>query len=1082
MDSIQRFEESSDIEPMEWLNQFRLLSKLNKWDESDWIDLIQLKLGRRELIWYKKNLGKFTDWTTFTVEFRDKFSKENQGYMSYDKLKEIKQENYSSIEELEYALEVSLRDANVEDETAKFNWLVSSLRPEYKIKVREGKLSEWDEVINWIMENERTKVQNTSWRSELEAAQREEHSGLGRRTGENTTGSIGYQDMLNKMEEWSVNILSKVDEAVERRMKSVQNTGNPRHRYVPRPVRCFNCQKLGHKRHECKANPSQYRNQSPPQDRGVNVLETERMESETSEVLAVQRRKSPEVRANPYKATQARQEHVKAPHLTQIKMEVQEDMPMSEPKKQPAKISAPLKMAENVKPFSLNEELATFYPHISLPQLLEVSPKLSNELSMLNKKVKKNEINELYMEEPKQSNCKIRASVFGSEVITIVDTGAVCSVATPDLIEEWGLMSEPDENQIIITADGKKHLTRGKIIGVPLEIGGMEFPTDMTIMDRMDNTLILGTDFLQRYKVIIDLQTRSVKIPLTSAELVVPIYTNSYSDSSAQNYSEIYLMAKLDSIEAEVQDKYDDVRFDRLREEYNDLFVEDLEELTQTDVVEHTIELTDVPLLKLLKKNSKWTWDDEMEMAFEKLKNALCSPPTLTHPDWEQEFILTTDASYKGIGGILSQLKNNEEKPICYISRTTNKHEKNYSVTHLEGLALVWSIKKFKYYLWGRHFTIRTDHKSLLQLFDRTEITGRVARWAMILRNYNYTIVHCQGKNNPADALSRLETDNIPKKEETIDVFAMDFLYYEAIKEYLRSYNYPNNADESFRKRLRDKSRKYKLQGDKLVRIVKGNKKEVLHERNVYNEIKLIHEEGHEGMTNTWLKVKEKFTGNRLFDTVKAVVNQCESCQLFKGSRNSLVKQCRKNKENWDQYIWKSLLAIRTMRNNATKFSPAELLYGTKISTPSTWTPPPDVEDMDIAIQERVEAIKSELPALRRSGLTNSKTTKEKERIRYNRNVQVYEFKEGNLVLKKVEQPQSKLEQLWEGPYRVDRKLRLGTYVITDSDGNRDLVHGDLLKHYHYKDEMIPDVTTTLKSKLKRFRMVGPIWSRGSVI
>ncbi|OMH78931.1 Retrovirus-related Pol polyprotein from transposon [Zancudomyces culisetae] len=125
------------------------------------------------------------------------------------------------------------------------------------------------------------------------------------------------------------------------------------------------------------------------------------------------------------------------------------------------------------------------------------------------------------------------------------------------------------------------------------------------------------------------------------------------------------------------------------------------------------------------------------------------------------------------------------KRPISYASRITNVYEKNYSVTHLEGLAVIWSIKKFKYYLWGKHFTIRTDHKSLLQLFDGTEITGRVARWAMILRNYNYTITHCPGKYNPADALSRLEQEREHLHKDTIDICSLDYLYYKAMKAYL---------------------------------------------------------------------------------------------------------------------------------------------------------------------------------------------------------------------------------------------------------------------------------------------------------
>ncbi|OMH84950.1 Retrovirus-related Pol polyprotein from transposon, partial [Zancudomyces culisetae] len=737
---------------------------------------------------------------------------------------------------------------------------------------------------------------------------------------------------------------------------------------TPRPVRCFNCHKLGHKRYECKQSTNPYRNQPPQQDRGINLLESERVDADDNEVLEVQRRKNLDVSTNPYKMVQPRTKTTKEQQQQNMDVTMQEDTKSAEPKKQVNKEPTPLRMAEKVKPFSLSDELATFYPHISFPQLLEVSPKLSNELSMLNKKVKKTEINEIWIEEPKQSNCKIVASVFGKEIVAIVDTGAVCSVATPDLIEIWGLVPEPDEDQIIITADGKRHHTNGKLTDLPLAVGGIEFSVDMIIMDRADNTLILGTDFLQKYKVIIDLRSRSIKIPIKNAELVVPMHISLGNKNMEPNHMEIYLMAKPDSTTADETDKYDDSRFEELREEYSELFVEDLEELTQTDVVEHTIDLTDekaikqrpyripyhlqqkvrdelriieenkiispcasewcspmnsvsltaestvtqkqdipshaedripwarvdnrrnwyqpskdcsysevskaqfsegIAVISRTHRNTNWTWDEEKGKAFEQLKEALCSPSTLAHPDWSQEFILTTDASIKGIGGILSQSNGGEEKPRNTFGRSCADMVN----------------QKLKYYLWGRHFTIRTDHKSLIKLFEGSENTGRVARWAMILRNYDYTITHCPGKNNPADALTRLEQEKSEEPMETIDICTLDYLYYEAIKNYLGTFSYPNNSDESFRKKLRAKSRKYKLQGDKLVRIIKGATKEVLHEKNAYEVIKSIHVEGHFGIENTWRSVIEKYTGEGLFETVKAVVKQCEVCQLYKGSR-----------------------------------------------------------------------------------------------------------------------------------------------------------------------------------------------------
>ncbi|OMH83811.1 hypothetical protein AX774_g2677, partial [Zancudomyces culisetae] len=155
------------------------------------------------------------------------------------------------------------------------------------------------------------------------------------------------------------------------------------------------------------------------------------------------------------------------------------------------------------------------------------------------------------------------------------------------------------------------------------------------------------------------------------------------------------------------------------------------------------------------------------------------------------------------------------------------------------------------------------------------------------------------------------------------------------------------------------------------------------------------------------------------------------------------------------------------------------------LTTPALWTPPPEISDLDIAIQERIDAIKTDIPELRNVGLSNSIAEKEKEKIRYDSRVRPSAFKEGDIVLKLTEQPMPKLEQVWEGPYKVDRRLNKGTYIISDSEGNRDLVNGDMLKHYHQSRYMIPEISTPLRTKLVRFRTprpVGPIWDRGSVV
>jgi len=105
------------------------------------------------------------------------------------------------------------------------------------------------------------------------------------------------------------------------------------------------------------------------------------------------------------------------------------------------------------------------------------------------------------------------------------------------------------------------------------------------------------------------------------------------------------------------------------------------------------------PLTGLLKKNEKFAWGDAHQYAFEKLKNILTKEPILQYPDFDKEFLLTTDASNYALGCILSQGKVGDDKPIAYASRVLNKSEINYSTIEKECLGIVFGIKHFRPYL-----------------------------------------------------------------------------------------------------------------------------------------------------------------------------------------------------------------------------------------------------------------------------------------------------------------------------------------------------------------------------------------------
>jgi hypothetical protein len=123
--------------------------------------------------------------------------------------------------------------------------------------------------------------------------------------------------------------------------------------------------------------------------------------------------------------------------------------------------------------------------------------------------------------------------------------------------------------------------------------------------------------------------------------------------------------------------------------------------------------------------------------------------------------MLATDASSYAIGAVLSQKQQSQDLPIAYASRTLNRAESNYSTIERELLAIVWAVKHFRPYLYGRKFRIITDHRPLIWLFNLKEPGSRLVRWRLKLEEYDYEIEYKPGKiNSNADALSRITVSN----------------------------------------------------------------------------------------------------------------------------------------------------------------------------------------------------------------------------------------------------------------------------------------------------------------------------------
>ncbi|GKB50433.1 putative reverse transcriptase domain-containing protein, partial [Tanacetum coccineum] len=160
------------------------------------------------------------------------------------------------------------------------------------------------------------------------------------------------------------------------------------------------------------------------------------------------------------------------------------------------------------------------------------------------------------------------------------------------------------------------------------------------------------------------------------------------------------------------------------------------------------------PITKLTQKSLKFDWGEKEEVAFQLLKQKLCSAPILALPEGSENFVVYCDASHKGLGAVLMQ----REKVIAYASRQLKVHEKNYTTHDLELGAVVFALKMWRHYLYGTKCVVFTDHKSLQHILDQKELNMRQRRWLELLSDYDCEIRYHPGKANVvADALSRKE-------------------------------------------------------------------------------------------------------------------------------------------------------------------------------------------------------------------------------------------------------------------------------------------------------------------------------------
>ena len=162
------------------------------------------------------------------------------------------------------------------------------------------------------------------------------------------------------------------------------------------------------------------------------------------------------------------------------------------------------------------------------------------------------------------------------------------------------------------------------------------------------------------------------------------------------------------------------------------------------------------PMRDVLRR-ATFTWTDEAQSSFQQVKLLITDSSSLALFDPSLPTIVSTDASDYGIGGVLTQIHpDNTERTVAFASRSLSAAESKYSVVEKEALACVWAAERWRTYLWGTKFTLRTDHQALTTLLATKgmgRVGMRVARWSARLLCFNYDIVYRPGAREPCSRL-----------------------------------------------------------------------------------------------------------------------------------------------------------------------------------------------------------------------------------------------------------------------------------------------------------------------------------------
>jgi hypothetical protein len=269
------------------------------------------------------------------------------------------------------------------------------------------------------------------------------------------------------------------------------------------------------------------------------------------------------------------------------------------------------------------------------------------------------------------------------------------------------------------------------------------------------------------------------------------------------------------------------------------------------------------PLTDLTKKGA-FKWDEEAQIMMDKMKKVMSTCPVLALLDFSLPFTLECDAFGEGIGAVLMQKRH----PLAYESRKLRGPEILYKVYDKEMLAIMHALAKFRKYLVGARFVVKSDHNSLKYLLEQKDLNERQHKWVSRIQAYDFDIEFVKGKNNVvADALSR-RPSNFAMIGVSVDW--KDHLVMEYEKDQFGCHLLDGQVQDDNFKVMNDLIY-YK---DRIFLVPRSAFKDKVLQ--AYHDSLMA---GHQGINKTYKQVRERFSWKGLKEDVFKNVKDCTTCQ-----------------------------------------------------------------------------------------------------------------------------------------------------------------------------------------------------------